>query len=51
MAVCEGTGEGKGHPKIYINTDKPEIAVCGYCGQPYVRIALSFLQFVTQANN
>lgn len=25
-----------GHPKIFINTDKPEIATCGYCGVPFV---------------
>ncbi|KAI9904956.1 hypothetical protein N3K66_001485 [Trichothecium roseum] len=35
MAVCEGGGGPAGHPKIYINTDKPEIAICGYCGIPF----------------
>lgn len=42
MVACEGTGAAKGHPKIFINTDKPEIAICGYCGQPYVRLSVLF---------
>ena len=25
-----------GHPKVYINLDKPEINVCGYCGQRFI---------------
>ena len=25
-----------GHPKIYINLDKPEIQDCGYCGKRFV---------------
>ncbi len=25
-----------GHPKVYINLDKPEIGVCGYCGNRFV---------------
>ncbi|KAL6869539.1 hypothetical protein ACO1O0_000865 [Amphichorda felina] len=35
MVACEGGGGPAGHPKIFINTDKPEIAVCGYCGVPF----------------
>ncbi|RKU44226.1 hypothetical protein DL546_005373 [Coniochaeta pulveracea] len=35
MVVCDGGGGPHGHPKIFINTDKPEIAVCGYCGNPF----------------
>ena len=27
---------GMGHPKVYINLDKPEINVCGYCGKRFV---------------
>ena len=27
-----------GHPKVYINLDKPEINVCGYCGQRFVAL-------------
>ena len=37
MVMCEGGGGPAGHPKIYINTDKPEISVCNYCGRPFVR--------------
>lgn len=36
VVACDGGGGPTGHPKIYINTDKPEIAVCGYCGAPFV---------------
>lgn len=38
---CDGGGGPLGHPKIFINTDKPEIATCGYCGLPFVRSDLS----------
>ena len=33
---CDGGGGPIGHPRIFINTDKPEIATCGYCGLPFV---------------
>ncbi|KAK5631983.1 hypothetical protein RRF57_007697 [Xylaria bambusicola] len=35
MVACDGGGGPAGHPRIYINTDKPEIATCGYCGLPF----------------
>ncbi|KAL1844374.1 hypothetical protein VTJ49DRAFT_53 [Mycothermus thermophilus] len=35
VVACDGGGGPTGHPKIYINTDKPEIATCGYCGLPF----------------
>ncbi|KAF8425480.1 hypothetical protein EV426DRAFT_47435 [Tirmania nivea] len=35
IAVCDGGGGPAGHPKIFINVDKPEIIPCGYCGLPY----------------
>lgn len=44
VVECNGGGGAKGHPKIFINTDKAEIAVCGYCGLPYVRTAYHKLQ-------
>ncbi|KAK4252114.1 hypothetical protein C7999DRAFT_27356 [Corynascus novoguineensis] len=28
IVACDGGGGPTGHPKIYINTDKPEIATC-----------------------
>ncbi|KAI1212857.1 zinc-finger domain-containing protein [Annulohypoxylon truncatum] len=35
VVACDGGGGPAGHPRIFINTDKPEIAVCGYCGNPF----------------
>ncbi|KAK2070103.1 hypothetical protein P8C59_004631 [Phyllachora maydis] len=35
VVACDGGGGPAGHPQIFINTDKPEIAVCGYCGLPF----------------
>jgi uncharacterized Zn-finger protein len=37
VVSCDGGGGPLGHPQIFINTDKPEIATCGYCGVPFVR--------------
>lgn len=37
VVACEGGGGPAGHPRIFINTDKPEISVCNYCGLPFVR--------------
>ncbi|KZT44381.1 hypothetical protein SISSUDRAFT_1038883 [Sistotremastrum suecicum HHB10207 ss-3] len=31
-AVCDGGGGALGHPKIFINLDKPGPKPCGYCG-------------------
>lgn len=28
-----------GHPKIFINVDKPQIVYCTYCGLPYVSLS------------
>jgi NADH dehydrogenase (ubiquinone) Fe-S protein 6 len=33
---CDGGGGPLGHPRIFINVDKPQIAWCTYCGVPYV---------------
>ncbi|CAI4219524.1 unnamed protein product [Parascedosporium putredinis] len=35
MVACDGGGGPAGHPRIFINTDKAEIATCGYCGNPF----------------
>ncbi|ORY69718.1 zinc-finger domain-containing protein [Pseudomassariella vexata] len=35
VVACDGGGGPAGHPRVFINTDKPEIAVCGYCGLPF----------------
>ncbi|KAH7910948.1 ubiquinone oxidoreductase 20 kd subunit [Hygrophoropsis aurantiaca] len=31
-AVCDGGGGALGHPKIFINLDRPGPRPCGYCG-------------------
>ncbi|KAH7348687.1 hypothetical protein BKA65DRAFT_501153 [Rhexocercosporidium sp. MPI-PUGE-AT-0058] len=35
VAVCDGGGGPLGHPRIFINTDKPQICPCEYCGLPF----------------
>ncbi|KAI0971628.1 hypothetical protein F4678DRAFT_431354 [Xylaria arbuscula] len=35
IVACDGGGGPSGHPQIFINTDKPEIATCNYCGLPF----------------
>jgi NADH dehydrogenase (ubiquinone) Fe-S protein 6 len=35
VVACDGGGGPEGHPRVFINTDKPEIATCGYCGLPF----------------
>ncbi|XP_076043338.1 NADH dehydrogenase (ubiquinone) 13 kDa A subunit [Oratosquilla oratoria] len=38
IAICEGHGTGPlGHPKIYINVDKPGVHSCIYCGLRYTK--------------
>ncbi|KAG1472005.1 hypothetical protein G6F56_001790 [Rhizopus delemar] len=32
IANCDGGGGPLGHPKVYINLDKPGPQPCGYCG-------------------
>ncbi|RMD43259.1 hypothetical protein DV735_g1851, partial [Chaetothyriales sp. CBS 134920] len=32
---CDGGGGPHGHPRIFINLDKPKINWCTYCGLPY----------------
>ncbi|RPA87281.1 hypothetical protein BJ508DRAFT_197949, partial [Ascobolus immersus RN42] len=35
VVACDGGGGALGHPKVFINVDKPEIIPCEYCGQPF----------------
>jgi len=35
VVECDGGGGPLGHPKIFINTDKPQICMCTYCGLPF----------------
>lgn len=32
---CNGGGGPLGHPRIFINVDKPQICWCTYCGVPF----------------
>jgi NADH dehydrogenase (ubiquinone) Fe-S protein 6 len=32
VIACTGGDEHLGHPKVYINLDKPGAHACGYCG-------------------
>lgn len=34
---CDGGRGALGHPKVYINLDRPEIADCGYCGKRFLQ--------------
>lgn len=38
---CDGGGGPLGHPRIFINLNKPQICWCTYCGVPYVRLVSS----------
>ncbi|KAF7503760.1 hypothetical protein GJ744_003302 [Endocarpon pusillum] len=33
--ACDGGGGPLGHPRIFINVDKPQVVPCTYCGLPY----------------
>lgn len=33
---CDGGGGPLGHPRIFINVDKPQVNWCTYCGLPFV---------------
>ncbi|KZF20172.1 NADH-ubiquinone oxidoreductase [Xylona heveae TC161] len=35
VVACDGGGGPLGHPKIFINVDKPQICWCTYCGLPF----------------
>ncbi|KZM19075.1 uncharacterized protein EKO05_0010212 [Ascochyta rabiei] len=35
IVSCDGGGGPLGHPRIFINTDKPQICWCTYCGLPF----------------
>ncbi|KAL8769411.1 MAG: hypothetical protein Q9209_004639 [Squamulea sp. 1 TL-2023] len=35
VVSCDGGGGPMGHPRIFINVDKPQINWCTYCGLPF----------------
>ena len=38
VVECDGGGGPLGHPRIFINTDKPQVCMCTYCGLPFVSV-------------
>lgn len=46
VVSCDGGGGPLGHPRIFINVDKPQILACTYCGLPYVSSLLSVTWFL-----
>ncbi|EIE83810.1 hypothetical protein G6F46_004988 [Rhizopus delemar] len=38
IANCDGGGGPLGHPKVYINLDKPGPQACGYCGIRFQKV-------------
>nr|CAG4646762.1 EOG090X0NBY [Macrothrix elegans] len=37
IVSCDGGGGPLGHPKVYINLDKPGNHTCGYCGLRFTK--------------
>ncbi|EDW64241.1 NADH dehydrogenase [ubiquinone] iron-sulfur protein 6, mitochondrial [Drosophila virilis] len=37
VVCCDGGNGPLGHPKVYINLDKPGNHACGYCGLRFVK--------------
>ncbi|CAB3407760.1 unnamed protein product [Caenorhabditis bovis] len=35
VVYCDGGHPALGHPKVYINLDKPGVHACGYCGNQF----------------
>ena len=38
IVSCDGGGGPLGHPKVYINLDKPGNHTCGYCGLRFLKL-------------
>ncbi|VDN57617.1 unnamed protein product [Dracunculus medinensis] len=38
VVFCDGGHPALGHPRVYINLDKPGTHACGYCGQRFYNI-------------
>lgn len=45
VTSCDGGGGPLGHPRIFINLDKPQVHGCTYCGLPFVCFVLISLFF------
>ncbi|KAH3872375.1 NADH dehydrogenase [ubiquinone] iron-sulfur protein 6, mitochondrial-like [Dreissena polymorpha] len=35
--VSSNSGGALGHPKVFINLDKPEVSICGYSGRKFIQ--------------
>ncbi|VDO64569.1 unnamed protein product [Heligmosomoides polygyrus] len=35
IVFCDGGHPALGHPRVYINLDKPGVHACGYCGNRF----------------
>ncbi|WAQ97308.1 NDUS6-like protein [Mya arenaria] len=35
--VSSNSGGALGHPRVFINLDKPEVSVCGYSGRKFIQ--------------
>lgn len=40
---CDGGGGPLGHPRVFLNIDKPQICWCTYCGVPFVSSVMPFM--------
>ncbi|KAI5780942.1 zinc-finger domain-containing protein [Geopyxis carbonaria] len=38
VVACDGGGGPNGHPRVFINVDKPQVEPCGYCGLPFAHV-------------
>ncbi|KAL5970503.1 NADH dehydrogenase ubiquinone iron-sulfur protein 6 mitochondrial, partial [Taenia solium] len=38
IVACDGGHGALGHPRVYINLDKPGLHTCGYCGLRYEKV-------------
>lgn len=47
---CDGGGGPLGHPRIFINVDRPQICWCTYCGLPYVSAISDLGEIAKQPN-
>jgi NADH dehydrogenase (ubiquinone) Fe-S protein 6 len=41
VAFCDGGHRHGGHPKVFINLDKPGTHACGYCGQRFFNVHMT----------
>jgi NADH dehydrogenase (ubiquinone) Fe-S protein 6 len=47
---CDGGHSHGGHPKVFINLDKPGTHACGYCGQRFYNVHATREEDLSQAH-